>query len=392
MSEAVEYYNSVPAEYDGARCHYYDSGRRECCGLPAWLRATEPEPRCVFHTRAPKPRNIGFQLEEAVRSEADLQGAILAGENLCEAKLHGAKLCQADLFGAQLVLADLSRADLAYADLRRANLNGADLSGAPLSWAKLTRANLSGAILSGAQMVGTRLRCADLRYALCSTLFWDGLRRDTAFYHADLRGACLAGIRLAAETDLTGVRLGGRPLGRPEDRIRDEIPTVGGKQKGALGECADVYRQLKQCSQHSGDYARAGAFYFRERACQWRYRRQAKLGGWGWGLLYEYLCGFGERPWRIAGWMLFFVILGAICFACLGVTGMDVCFSLDVSAAGAVRLVRLLCLSVATFTTLGFGGCAPATWAGEVIAAAEAGSGVVLMPLFLVCIVRQFSR
>ena len=83
---------------------------------------------------------------------ANLNQAILFGDDLSGAKMSGAELS-----GADLGRADLSGADLKSSDLKGADLSGADLSGADLSGADLSGANLSGANLSNLNFMGTNL-------------------------------------------------------------------------------------------------------------------------------------------------------------------------------------------------------------------------------------------
>lgn len=133
------------------------------------------------------------------RLEADtLQGAKLAGLNLCSADLHGANLAGADLTGvvcsgidlrgANLAHANLSGVYLLQADLRGANLDGAlllivSLDGADLTGASLAGANLTGSYLAEARLTRTRLTYANLQSAYLGD--------------ADLTGAQLAYTILA---------------------------------------------------------------------------------------------------------------------------------------------------------------------------------------------------
>ena len=64
-------------------------------------------------------------LEQAVKENANLEGADLRNANL-----EGADLINSNLEGADLRNADLEGADLRNADLRNANIEGANLKGA----------------------------------------------------------------------------------------------------------------------------------------------------------------------------------------------------------------------------------------------------------------------
>ena len=72
---------------------------------------------------------LGFAINKAIESEANLIGANLSGANLSGANLIGADLIGANLSGANLIRANLIGANLIEANLIRANLIRADLSG-----------------------------------------------------------------------------------------------------------------------------------------------------------------------------------------------------------------------------------------------------------------------
>ena len=114
------------------------------------------EPDC---STAPGPDiNWSYcQMQGRVLARQDMTGAILSnvqlqGGNLQSAKLSGANLDYAELGGANLGFADLSRSSLRGAVLVQANLSGANLSGADLAYADLKGANLNGTILEGANL------------------------------------------------------------------------------------------------------------------------------------------------------------------------------------------------------------------------------------------------
>ena len=94
---------------------------------------------------------LGLAVRWAVKTRADLTGAVLTGADLAGAVLAGAVLTRAVLTGADLTGADLTDAVLTGADLARADLTDAVLTGADLTGAVLTEADLTGAVLTGAK-------------------------------------------------------------------------------------------------------------------------------------------------------------------------------------------------------------------------------------------------
>ena len=141
---------------------------------------------------------------------ADLCGADLRGEYLCEVNLREANLYEADLRGADLRGANLYHADLRGADLRGANLYHADFCGANFYRADLTGAYLCRADLRGAYLCEVNLREANL-------------------YEADLCGANLCGANLYKanlyQADLCGADLRGANLYQADLRGTENIPT-----------------------------------------------------------------------------------------------------------------------------------------------------------------------
>jgi len=314
--------------------------------------------------------------------------------SLWGANLSSAYLREADLSGADLRLADLSGADLQYANLSGARLKGVHLSGATLGDADLLGADLTNADLSG----------ANLRSATIEPL-WASNGGNMKLRAPDLRdavfsGALLTDMSLAPEANLEGARI--------DCPIRDELYARDPEAWDAveeqhpdwwsdaptLRECESVYRQLKLNFQESGDYQRAGEFYLREREC---YRTRAKEEGrwleWlGQSLIY-YVCGHGERPGWVVGWMVGIIVVFAWVQGLLGIA--DGTGELLVGGWGAPAwepFRKALYFSTVTFTSLGFGDLRPTSALGETVAGIEAALGLALMSLLLVCIVRRFSR
>lgn len=363
-------------------------------------------------------------LQAAHLSKADLQDADLRASDL-----QGADLSQANLHSAKLAGAWLRGADLSEADLQRATLCGANLEGATLEWAALANADLTGATITPCQETDSDssyiiTRIADLR-------------------NADLRGALLAAATIAPEADLTGVSiafpitwrwlpwqkrgwigLAGvrrwwrlRNMRWGEYHIRDErcahsdqewekvkkLHSLSDGKRPTFADCEAVYRQLKLNYQESGDYQTAGEFFVREMECK---RAQMVKDGEPlvkrfWPALMYFLCAYGERPKWIAAWAAFFLVLFAFVHGFCGLN--DGSGEPDVHlgwhwwgweglGAGLRQVCTALYFSVVTFTSLGYGDLQPATTTGRAFACVEAALGIVIMSLFLICVVRKYSR
>ena len=116
-----------------------------------------------------------------------------------------------------------------------------------------------------------------------------------------------------------------------------------------------------------------------------------------WPALMYFLCGYGERPSWIAAWALGLVTFFAFIHGVLGlrnpggeyVVGPGVEWP---SLAGVGHWFTAAYFSVVTFTTLGYGDLAPGAGWGRFFAGLEAALGIVIMSLFLICVVRKYSR
>ncbi len=391
-------------------------------------------------------------LQKAHLWYANLQQADLGGAHIQAAALMGANFQGADLQDANLQRANLGGADLQRAILERARLQNAWLGGAKLQLARLQDANLHGARLRNSRLDGANLsrailRGADLRHAaIVSVLVTDPETELTTtelprLAEADLSGALLSGATIGPAVDLGTTIL-------DKDRIRDEFcardakewektrnsqDTDDGGQPTLLG-CEAAYRQLKLNYQESGDYQTAGQFFIREMECHraqldreairverrvlyWAWRLSSPIWasllllpgmlGWNWAFrhlrcvgywLMYYLCGYGEQPGRIFGWIVAVLALFAVVQGGLGIiiapgTPTESYAVLPGWGLPSWEEVKTcLYFSVVTFTTLGYGDLAPEPQVGRILASAEAALGFVLMSLFLVCIVRKYSR
>jgi tetratricopeptide (TPR) repeat protein len=105
---------------------------------------------------------------------------------------------------------------------------------------------------------------------------------------------------------------------------------------------------------------------------------------WFFNILNEAIWGYGEKPFRTLA-VLAVIILG--CAVAYSISG-------NVIADGAERHLSILegiYFSIITFTTVGFGDFLPGHWT-RCLAAAEALSGMILVPLFLIGLTRRYLR
>ncbi|NQZ06742.1 MAG: hypothetical protein HRT35_06220 [Algicola sp.] len=99
---------------------------------------------------------------------------------------------------------------------------------------------------------------------------------------------------------------------------------------------------------------------------------------------YKYLANYGESPFKVALWSTVVVLLCAGLYAWAGIA----------SSVDGVKINELTYLyySIVTFTTLGYGDFRPANELSQMISAFQALAGLILTSLFLVTVVKKYSR
>ncbi len=252
--------------------------------------------------------------------------------------------------------------------------------------------------MSGANLEGASLREAHID---------DVHLRDTNLKNANLQGAKITGSSDLSRSDLTGADLEDITIS-PEAKV-DNV-TWGPDNIIALEDpgrnyvkAGEVYRQIKRTYEDSGQYDRAGEFFFKEMECDRKAARpwsRQRVMLW----LYLQLCGYGERPWRTALAAAVVIIMFAIIHAFFGIhtTESAGVYPRDVTVVnldwqwqlpGLDELEQLgtaTYFSLVTFTTLGYGDLRPSPGWGRALAGVEAILGTFLMALFLVTFTRKF--
>lgn len=417
---------SVRSSSPGRRCQHVIQtdaayGDRWAQGRPCGYPTDDPADRCVFHheVRA-SPEVLREELEKAAAAGVCLYEARLSGAHLERARLTGALLEGADLSGAKLAWADLSEAQLADANvsgavLWEASLSGAQLKGVNLSGAKLERAdlsnanlwkaNLSGAALSGADLSGAMLSGANLSDAEAAEASFAGanLREANLRGHVNLRGAdfteaLLADADLSLEANLDRVTWWPTDL-RPwwqhalhlaPRLLRDEHLATDDHD---VHVCETLYRQIKQCYQHSGQCHEAGHFFVREMECRRRQLNSPFERGVH-GLLHL-LSDYFENWVRVVVCGLLVILFGALaqglCGICAAPSGLYV-VGPGIGMPTLQSIIAACYFSVMTFTATGYGDYVPSPGLGQVLAAVQALTGLFLMSLLLVCMARKYGR
>lgn len=388
------------------------------------------------------------RLQGAKLYRADLEHASLLRSDLSGAYLAGAQLQYADLREAKLHGASLNKACLRNADLRTAVL-GALPGGGDVD---LVQAHLEGALVSGARVVPTAnlaaatwgepwgrrwseyhlqderllrvpalLKCdprlkrggPPLSFADCANIYHE-LRiayqrtseqeRESAFYIREMecRRARVDGHLLVTAVGWWRTSGARRRLPLRIRRWSGHWRRWWRRRKGrlvhrlacrAMGVALTIFLLIAAILAVP---------------LNWRWPRNLVAASSSW-LMY-YVAGYGELPSRVLGWALGVVLLFASVQGCIGIDkgaapiaiqgcevvrqdeavvgpGWDWPWKADMRQWG-----HAVYFSVVTFTTLGYGDLTPKPGLGQFCAGVEALLGFVLLSLFLVCVVRKFSR
>ncbi len=157
------------------------------------------------------------------------------------------------------------------------------------------------------------------------------------------------------------------------------------------------YRSVKNALSKRGDYTAAGQFYFREMEAR---RSQARKMGKMWLTLYNWVCGYGEKPQRVILTSLIVIVASAAVFLFNGIAitrePLQESVELDLNLLSIQLNMQLLrdffdCLyySAATFFHVGPTTATPAGTLSRITVAAEGVIGIFLIFLFAVVAARK---
>ena len=327
--------NSDRAEKSGTCSYIYSSGKR--CSEPKH----ENDTYCFWHSPDVKKSKLDIksQLEEKAKKGDSLEGFQLEKTNLENIYLIGT---------------DLRNANLKRANLKKGHLFNINLKGANLFKTDLSSSNLRGADLENADLLGVNLENAMLERVNWGTEF-----------------------NVKSELEAEEARVQGNKKAEHEKYL----------------EAEEIYRNIKTNFKNRGHTAEGGIFFYREMIMK---RKQKPLFSSDrfWGKLMDMICGYGERPFKIITFSLMFIILNAVIFCFLGISGTSGHIHLSIHQSlweNLVVVYNAIYYSFVTFTTLGYGDFSP-YGIGKLIAIIEAYSGAFLMALFVITVYKNMME
>jgi len=318
--------------------------------------------------------------------ELDLSGkTFVEAIDLSDLDLHGIILKDArfptHFEGAQLV----------GAKFNGSNLNGADLRSINLQYAQFTMLNnqptyLEAADLRGSLLLNTNFQGADLTGAkfgieedrnLMPAMLDDTDFRGANLFRANFKGCYFYG------TKLEGARIRGADIFEAHlDEANWGSYIIGEEKKKDFYFAENIYRRLKQWYTNAGVYDIAGEFFYREMEA-----KRKSMKWWpqpwhrAWVEFVSFICGYGERPYRVILWAALVVLGLALIYFAIGSTWKWWAFW------------NSLYFSAVSFTALGYGSWLQATndWI-KGIGAFESFVGVFTIALFLITFTRKMRR
>ena len=266
---------------------------------------------------------------------------------------------------------DLSQVDLSGAQIFDLNLEGAELVGADLSGCDLTHCSFKSADLTKARIVNSRLWNADLSGAnlteadLGGSDLWNARLYNSKIWHADFKDArSLAMRNFSKYASGSGARI-------------DESGVLAAEES---------YRVLKNHFLQNGMYNDASWASYKEKTMERMILKKNKSWHYIPSLFMGIVCGYGEKPYRIA----ISAILTILLFAFLQFFFNGVHNTYDPSYI--MKWSDYIYYSTVTFTTVGYGDFIPrASSFFRLSAALEAFMGVFLTGLFIFTLARKYS-
>ncbi|MCV6639641.1 pentapeptide repeat-containing protein [Candidatus Albibeggiatoa sp. nov. NOAA] len=320
-------------------CEYIDPEGQHCQG------AAGEHGLCFWHD--PKTDKSDNTIKSLLEQWAQ-QGRSMTGFSLRYADLSGIHLNGED----SRTGFSLHHVDLYRANLQNAHLYNIDLSHSCLMKANLSAANLNHANLSHANLLGTNFKHAKVEH-----VNWNlpVLQERQA--------------RLLAKHNKTS-----------------EVFDL-------FEQAEEIYRNLRRTAEARGAFEQAGKFFYREMVMR-RYQMPIFSLKRFFSKMVDLLCGYGEKPFRVAGFSSGFIIFFAICYFLLGIqssSGMLVFHPNNTMLENLQNFANCFYFSVVTFTTLGYGDIAP-VGLSRLFAALEAFSGTFMTALFVVVFVKKMTR
>lgn len=330
---------------------------------------------------------VKAQLEEMVRNGQSLRGFQLSQARLEGANMTGTHLEDANLIGARLEKTNLSLARLDNSDLSTAHLQEAYLLGASLKNVDLTGARLEGADLSGAKLHNAHL--------FKTKLFNTHIDLDSLEGTLPLKGGRLRQmLRHLWHESLLGKHIIQEKTG--DFHYARHIYRMLKNNARSLGDNEDVsWAYLKEKQNERRAYFRWLRCYHPTLQKQTGWQKWVKVVGLGIKYTVKYvssaifnlLYGYGERPWRIAGWGLVVLLLAAFLFTAFDLTVVE----LDSPTVSTwEKFCSNLYFSVVTFTTLGYGDYTKPGW-GKLVAGLESSIGILCVVFFSVAVSKRTS-
>ncbi len=239
------------------------------------------------------------------------------------------------------------------ANFTQANLSFCDLSDAILTGSNFLEVNLDSTFLDNSDLSFTNLQNTNLYHTYV---------RNTDFSYASFKNVNLSEVRIDKATGLEYV-----------DTIEID--------KSNIGAAVNVYFFIEKYFKSNGFPQKAGIVYYKRKVLR---RKLLPKTHRFFSYLFDLICGYGERPFRVVFWAIIAILTFGILYFLLG----------GPIGGGISPFWDSFYFSGVTFTTLGFGDLHPGPYniLMKILTTGEAFLGAFLMPLFVVCLSRKLMR
>lgn len=236
---------------------------------------------------------------------------------------------------------------------------------------------------------GDKLEGVILNDALFKTVLDYANMKEAKLTDAELLGASME------HTKLDFIGFGGDDGYTVKNEIEGKEAETRGETDQAHAkyfEAEEIYRTIKLNLKNRGMGFEAGEYFFKEMVM---IRKQIPLYSFNrfWSKLMSISTGYGEKPHRIIGFSLAYMILCAAIFGYLGIhhsSGHFFQYSSNATAAENLGVFYdALYYSVVTFTTLGYGDFTP-VGIGKMLAIMESYSGAFCISLFSISTYKRY--
>jgi uncharacterized protein YjbI with pentapeptide repeats len=368
--------------------------------IKARLNEANFEEANLFEVNMSKAYIIKVNLKKSLMiisnlQEASIDESTFEGADLSQAKFEKAHGSNVNFKNANLFKANLEEVEITESDFREANLEEINASSA-----NFYNANFEGANLYKAHLMFADLRRVNLRKTDLAGTFLDYAELyGCIFNESNLEFAYITEENIYEINEkkfkklLFGKKKRNYVYSQDEENEFSRYKRIFEEKRRFL-VASDVYRNIKNTLHQNGAYDRESEYHYKEqRALTKHYRKTKRYWSWFKNFIFETLCGYGEKLFRVVLWTLIIILAFGIFY--------HISSGIMPNPTSTTRLywTDYYYFSILTFTTVSFGDLLPNPATGlmdipwfRITAMTEALFGTFLLALFLVLSFKRIMR